>query len=52
MIDNWIPIDQAPTVDPLITGIHCDTLDFAEYGYPYYDCGESEELFIEKARIL
>ena len=34
MTDNWIPIDQAPEVDPLITGIHCDTRDFAvTYSY-------------------
>ena len=37
MTNNWIPIDQAPAVDPLITGIHCDTRDFAvTYSYTTY----------------
>ena len=46
MINNWIPIDQAPEVDPLITGIHCDTRDFAvTYSYTTYTKKDHKEVY-------
>lgn len=46
MIDNWKPIDQAPEVGPLVTGIHCDTRDFAvKYGYATYTKEGDKEVY-------
>ena len=46
MTDNWTPIDQAPAVDPLITGIHCDTRDFAvAYSYTTYTKKDHKEVY-------
>ena len=46
MINNRTPIDQASEVDPLITGIHCDTRDFAvTYSYTTYTKKDHKEVY-------
>ena len=46
MTNIWTPIDQAPEVDPLITGIHCDTRDFAvTYSYTTYTKKDHKEVY-------
>ena len=46
MTDNWTPIDQAPAVDPLITGILCDTRDFAvTYSYTTHSKKDHKEVY-------
>lgn len=46
MTNNWTPIDQAAEVDPPITGIHCDTRDFAvTYSYTTYTKKDHKEVY-------